>query len=59
MDDVGPSSWQNQHNESSKEDFSENDGLDDDMEDENFPTFIPNANDAHSQLANSEGGFMY
>ena len=57
MDDVGLSNWHNQHNESSEEDSTEDEGLDDPMDKDNFPIFILNGNDTRSQLTNLADGF--
>ena len=52
MDDPGPSNWHNQHSES-----SEDEGLDDLVDEDNFPILIHiNSNEIYSQLATLVGG---
>ena len=54
-DDVDPSNCNNHHSESTDTNSIKNDKIDDPMDTKSFPSFIPNADDPQSHLANLAG----
>ena len=52
IDYANPSNWHNQYSKSSDKNSTEDEGLDDPMDKDNFPIFSRNANDIRIQLAN-------